>query len=79
MKQRLIHILFWSVLPTAFIGPGSNHHCGIGGVEFGYILMWALVFSTGGCIILREAATRLRIISGQNPGGLLSGGSAGRR
>jgi len=68
VKQRLLNILFWSVLSAAFIGPGTVTTAASAGAGFGYTLVWALVFSTFACIILQEAAARLTVASGRNLG-----------
>lgn len=68
MKQRLLNILFWSVISAAFIGPGTITTAASAGAEFGYSLLWALVFSTGACMLLQEASSRLTTVSGLNLG-----------
>ena len=68
MKQRLLNILFWSVLSAAFIGPGTITTAASAGTEFGFALLWALVFSTIACIVLQEASARLTLLSGINLG-----------
>ena len=68
MKKRITHILFWSVISAAFIGPGTITTAAAAGAEFGYSLVWALVFSTIACIILQEASARLTLASGKNLG-----------
>lgn len=68
VKSRFLNILFWAVLSAAFIGPGTITTAASAGTDFGYVLLWALVFSTLACIILQEAAARLTIASGKNLG-----------
>lgn len=68
MKQRLLNILFWSVISAAFIGPGTITTAASAGAGFGYMLMWALVFSTIACMVLQEASARITIVSGRNLG-----------
>ncbi len=68
MRQRLLNILFWSVISAAFIGPGTITTAASAGAEFGYSLLWALVFSTVACMILQEASSRLTTVSGRNLG-----------
>ncbi len=68
MKQRLLHILFWSVIAAAFIGPGTITTAASAGTGFGYLLMWALVFSTIACMVLQEASARITAVSGRNLG-----------
>lgn len=68
MKQRLINILFWSVISAAFIGPGTVTTAASAGAGFGYALIWALVFSTLACYVLQEASARITAVSGINLG-----------
>lgn len=68
MKQRLLNILFWSVISAAFIGPGTITTAASAGAEFGYLLIWALVFSTIACMVLQESSARLTTVSGKNLG-----------
>ena len=68
MKQRLINILFWSVISAAFIGPGTVTTAASAGAGFGYALIWALIFSTAACFVLQEASARITTVSGMNLG-----------
>jgi Mn2+/Fe2+ NRAMP family transporter len=68
MKQRLLNILFWSVISAAFIGPGTVATAASAGAGFGYTLIWALIFSTAACYILQEASARITAVSGMNLG-----------
>jgi Mn2+/Fe2+ NRAMP family transporter len=68
MKNRLLNILFWSVLSAAFIGPGTITTAASAGADYQYTLLWALLFSVIACTILQEAAARLTLASGQNLG-----------
>lgn len=68
MRQRLINILFWSVISAAFIGPGTITTASKAGAEFGFDLLWALVFSVIACLVLQEAVARVTIQSGINLG-----------
>lgn len=68
MKQRLLNILFWSILSAAFIGPGTVTTAASAGAEFGYAIVWALTFSIIACIVLQEASARLTLATGHNLG-----------
>ncbi|MCC5905504.1 MAG: divalent metal cation transporter [Balneolaceae bacterium] len=68
MKKKLLNILFWSVLSAAFIGPGTVTTSAAAGAEFGYTLIWALIFSTAACYVLQEASARITAVSGINLG-----------
>lgn len=71
MRQRLLNILFWSILSAAFIGPGTVTTAASAGAEFGYGLLWALVFSVVACVVLQEASARLALATGENLGASL--------
>lgn len=64
--RRLLAVLFWSVIAAAFIGPGTVTSAAAAGAGYRYALLWALVFSTGACLVLQEAAARLTVTSGRN-------------
>ncbi len=66
--NRLLQILFWSVISAAFIGPGTVTTAASSGAQFSYSLLWAILFSTFACLILQEAGARLTVVSGQNLG-----------
>ena len=68
MKKRILNILFWSVISAAFIGPGTITTASKAGAEFGFSLLWALVFSTIACLVLQEAVARITIYSGSSLG-----------
>jgi len=68
MKKRFLNILFWSILSAAFIGPGTVTTAASAGAEFGYTLIWALIFSIITCYILQESAARIYSVSGMNLG-----------
>jgi Mn2+/Fe2+ NRAMP family transporter len=81
--NRLVSVLFWSVISAAFIGPGTVTVAASAGAGFSYALLWALVFSTTACVVLQEASARLTVASGSNlgqalrqryPGGLVGTG-----
>jgi Mn2+/Fe2+ NRAMP family transporter len=61
-------VLFWSVIAAAFIGPGTVTTAASAGAGHGYSLLWALGFSTVACLVLQEAAGRLRLLSGASLG-----------
>lgn len=61
--QRLLGILFWSVIAAAFIGPGTVTTCALAGLRHDLALGWALTFSTVACFVLQEGVARLAIVS----------------
>lgn len=52
------------LVSAAFIGPGTVTVCSMAGVNFGYSLLWALLISIIGCILLQEMSARVGLISG---------------
>ncbi|MCH7658745.1 MAG: Nramp family divalent metal transporter [Bacteroidetes bacterium] len=68
LKKRILNVLFWSIISAAFIGPGTITTASKAGAEFGFSLLWALVFSTFACLILQEASARIAIHTGRNLG-----------
>lgn len=47
------------LVAAAFIGPGTVTACTLAGANFGFALVWALVFATMATIILQDMAARL--------------------
>ncbi|MEE8218480.1 MAG: divalent metal cation transporter [Vicinamibacteria bacterium] len=66
--RRLGHVLLWSVLSAAFIGPGTITTAASAGALYGPRLLWALAFSTVACLVLQEASARLTVVSGRDLG-----------
>jgi manganese transport protein len=56
------------LVTAAFIGPGTVTTCSIAGADFGYSLIYVLVFATVTTIILQEMAGRLPLGSGLDLG-----------
>jgi manganese transport protein len=57
-----------SLVTAAFIGPGTVTVCLLSGNQFGFSLLWVLIFSTLSTILLQEMSARLGIISGKGLG-----------
>ena len=75
--QRVLSIVFWSVVAAAFIGPGTVTTAAKAGAEHGTALLWALAFSTVACLVLLEASARLTSVSGRDLGRALRERSRG--
>lgn len=71
MKSKFWNFIFWLVIAAAFIGPGTVTTAASAGANHQYQLLWALLFSTGACIVLQEAAARVSIVTGQGLGGAI--------
>lgn len=54
-----------ALVAAGFIGPGTVTACTLAGTNFGFALIWALVFATISTIILQEMSARLGIMSGK--------------
>jgi len=51
------------IVTSAFIGPGTVTLCILSGVEYGYSLIWCIIFSIIATCYLQEISSRLGIIS----------------
>ena len=58
-------------MTAAFIGPGTVTACTLAGANFGYALLWALLFATLACIVFQEMSTRLGTVTQQGLGEFL--------
>lgn len=56
------------LVTAAFIGPGTVITASIAGANFGFALLWALLFSVIATIILQEMTARLGIVTQQGLG-----------
>ena len=69
MKLSLSKYFGPSTLVTAaFIGPGTVTVCTLAGVNAGYTLLWALLFSVFATIVLQEMTARLGLVTQQGFG-----------
>ena len=64
-----------ALVTAAFIGPGTVTACTLAGADFGYALLWALVFATAATIIMQEMSARLGVITGRGLGEALMAGA----
>ncbi|MEN8822907.1 MAG: divalent metal cation transporter, partial [Glaciecola sp.] len=51
------------LVTAAFIGPGTVTTATLAGAQFGYGLLWALVFSIVATIIIQDMASRVGIVA----------------
>ena len=56
------------LVTAAFIGPGTVITASMAGANFGFSLLWALVFSVFATIILQEMSARLGVVTQQGLG-----------
>lgn len=52
------------LITAAFIGPGSIATASVAGANYGFVLLWALLFSLFATGMLQEMAARLGLVSG---------------
>lgn len=64
-----------TLVTAAFIGPGTVTACTLAGANFGYALLWALVFATAATIVLQEMSARLGVAAGVGLGEALMAGA----
>ncbi len=57
-----------TLVTAAFIGPGTLTICTLAGANFGYSLLWVLLFAVLATIILQEMSARLGLITQQGLG-----------
>ncbi len=57
-----------ALVTAAFIGPGTVVTASLAGANYGYALVWALLFSVFATMVLQEMAARLGIVTGQGLG-----------
>ena len=51
------------IVTSAFIGPGTVTLCILSGIEYGYSLLWCIIFSIIATCYLQEISSRIGIIS----------------
>jgi len=51
------------LVTAAFVGPGTITTASAAGANFGFALLWALLFSIGATVILQEMAARLGLVT----------------
>lgn len=56
------------LVTAAFIGPGTVTTASLAGADYGFALIWAVVFSVASAIILQEMAARLGVVTREGLG-----------
>ena len=72
IKNSLQNLGPGTLVAAAFIGPGTVTACTLAGANYGYTLLWALVFATLATMALQEMSARLGTISQQGLGEALN-------
>ena len=65
MFKRIKNVGPGALVAAAFIGPGTVTACTLAGANYGYVLLWALLFATMATIILQEMSARLGLVTQQ--------------
>ncbi|MEL7445512.1 MAG: Nramp family divalent metal transporter [Pseudomonadota bacterium] len=73
MFNRIRNVGPGALVTAAFIGPGTVTACTLAGANFGYALLWALLFATVATVILQEMSARLGTVAQQGLGETLAG------
>ena len=71
MLKKIKNIGPGLIITSAFIGPGTVTLCSLSGIEFGYSLIWCIIFSILATCYLQELSSRLGIISRKGLGDVL--------
>ncbi|NLY62993.1 MAG: Nramp family divalent metal transporter [Erysipelothrix sp.] len=64
--QKLKNMGPAAIITSAFIGPGTITTATIAGVNFGYKLLWAVVFSVVALMVLMEMSSRIGILGNKD-------------
>lgn len=62
-KDKIKAIGPGAIITASFIGPGTVASCTRAGADFGYTLLWTVLFSTIATIVLQEMSARLGIVT----------------
>lgn len=68
MLARLKNLGPGLIVMAAFMGPGSVTTASVAGADYGFVVLWSVVFATVATIILQEMAARLGIVSREGLG-----------
>src|SRR5690625_1538703 len=68
LRRRLTSIGPGLLLVAAFVGPGTVTTASVAGATYGYALLWAVVFSVVGTIVLQEMSARLGVVTREGLG-----------
>ncbi|MGB7449070.1 MAG: Nramp family divalent metal transporter [Ornithinimicrobium sp.] len=56
------------IVAAAFIGPGTVTTASVAGADYGFTLLWAIIFSVLAAIVLQEMCARLGVVSREGLG-----------
>lgn len=68
MRERLKSLGPGLLVTAAFIGPGTVTTTSVAGTNFGFALLWAVLFAVFATVVLQEMAARLGVVSREGLG-----------
>ena len=68
LKARLARLGPGLIVAAAFVGPGTVTTASVAGADYGFTLLWALLFSVLAAVVLQEMAARLGVVSREGLG-----------
>ncbi len=68
LKARLAQLGPGLIVAAAFVGPGTVTTASVAGADYGFALLWALVFSVVAAMVLQEMSARLGVVSREGLG-----------
>ncbi|MGA8211242.1 MAG: Nramp family divalent metal transporter [Nocardioidaceae bacterium] len=68
LKARLGQLGPGLIVAAAFVGPGTVTTASVAGADYGFALLWALVFSVVAAMVLQEMSARLGVVSREGLG-----------
>ncbi len=68
LRARLGQLGPGLIVAAAFVGPGTVTTASVAGADYGFALLWALVFSVVAAMVLQEMSARLGVVSREGLG-----------
>ncbi len=68
LRARLRQLGPGLIVAAAFVGPGTVTTASVAGADYGFALLWALVFSVVAAMVLQEMSARLGVVSREGLG-----------
>lgn len=68
LRARLANLGPGLLVAAAFVGPGTVTTASVAGADYGFALLWALVFSVVAAMVLQEMSARLGVVSREGLG-----------
>ncbi len=68
LRARLRQLGPGLIVAAAFVGPGTVTTASVAGADYGFVLLWAVVFSVVAAMVLQEMSARLGVVSREGLG-----------